>query len=212
MGQLYFSIIGCVFFLSSPSLATGPQDAPVGFKDPVLLGRVMKGEAVIQEPIGTQTEFQTVVRLYFNRVSPEAYAILATNHRVYPTMFDEVKEGRTTKANVGLTEFDYWLDLLVGTGILEDHVYPEGHQTFTPAADTKSEALIVNHLTNYQDTIQSAVQRTRLIPYETGMLVEDDIHILMQDASLSSRIVKKKLHDFFVKYVSALRVALHGEI
>ena len=203
MGRLF-----PVFFSLFSSLVLA-ADPPVGFQDPALLAKVMSGKADVFEKVSSSKEFETIVRLFIDRATPEAYAKVATNHAAYPSIFTEVKQGKTLQANSQLTEFDYWLDMLVIYSGFTEHIYPEGHQTVLFGVDVRSETTIDHHLKNYEETIAASSQHTRLIPWETGILVEDDTHIVMVEASMTSAIVKKKLHDFFASYAINLQKALN---
>ncbi len=187
------------------------QDPPTGFEDPVLLGSVMGGKVIYQDKIDTKIEFETVAKAFFTKTSPEAYAMLAVNHPKYPQLFQEVKEGHTTKISEDKLDYDYRLKLVIQAGFITQEVFPEGHQHLIPAADAISEYRIQNAITNYTDDIKSATQVTRLIPYDNGILVEDDVHVILQKPSAQSNIIKKKLKEFFSKYVLAFRKELTGQ-
>jgi len=187
-----------------------PDDIPEGFKDPLLLEKVMKGEIIIQDTISTPTEFRTIGRAFFKKVSPNAYLDLATNHPKYPDLFEEVKKGETLEINSSKTEFKYRLDILIEVGFLSEHVYPEGIQKLVRAEDAISESTVDNEITNYTQTIKFSRQHTRLIPYKDGMLVEDDVHFQLQKDSGLSGIIKQELKKFFTKYISRFRQELQG--
>jgi len=195
------------FLLSLSALA---MDPPTGF-DPDTLARVMKGEIVVKELVNTKVEFREVARAYFNKVSTEAYHQLATNHKKYPSMFSEVKDAKTLKVDDKRTMYDYWLHLVIQYGPYTIPVYPEGTQVVTPAKDPTSEAYVRNVITNYTDTLDFAVQKTRLIPYQTGILVEEDIHVKVKSEVTGGNIVKKELHKFYTRWVNTFRKELGGD-
>lgn len=208
----YHVILTPFVFLAGLAFADGRQQRDVipGFEDPVLLEKVMSGQVVLEEKIATKKEFRTIIRAYFNKVSPEAYYKLATNHAKYPSMFEEVVEGATTSVSADALDLDYRLHLKVKVGMFEYDAYPEGHHKIIPAKDAISEARVVNEITNYEDQIKYSRQTTRLIPYQTGILIEDDVHFTLKSDSAAASLMKKKLKEFFTRYVSTLRKELQG--
>ena len=192
-----------VFFLSGLALAD--------LNDPAEIQKLLQGTIIQKDTINTKKEFQTITKAFFKQVSADAYAALAVNYAVYPTMFEEVTEGKTIKSNHDQTEHDYWLHLVIYAGPFTEHIYPEGHHTIVRPIDGTSEGKVLNQLTNYPEYIDVATQQTRLVPYQGGILVEDDVHILMKDETVYSKLVKNKLKEFFGKYTAKMRIALHGE-
>ncbi|MBI4404941.1 MAG: hypothetical protein HY537_12305 [Deltaproteobacteria bacterium] len=184
-------------------------DPPIGF-DEETLGKVMAGQIVTKELVGTKNEFRHVIRAYFNKVSSDAYIGLATDHPRYATLFPEVKEGKTLKVNDTRTEFDFWLHLDLQYGPYTIPMYPELHQTVFRAPDQLSEARIQSELSNYKDEMDFGMQKTRLIPYETGMLVEEDIHFKAKEAIPTASLVKQELLKFYSRYVDTFRRVLQG--
>lgn len=203
---VYFLLV-----LLAPVTAQDYADGPVGFEDPALLAKVMEGKIVMEDKVDTKVEFRTVAKAFFNRTAPEAYAALATNHPKYADLFTEVKKGETLKVSTDKTEFDYKLHLVFKVGPFSQDVYPEGHQKVTFGADATAEGRIDNEILNYKEEIKSATQVTRLIPYENGILVEDDVHVVLVKPSSQSGMIKKKLKEFFGQYVSTFRKELQGQ-
>jgi hypothetical protein len=200
-----------VFCLARAAAAASPAAPIPGFENPQILERVMGGEIVKEEKISTAVEVQTIMRAFFNKVSPDAYVGLATDHPKYVELFpDLIKEAKTTKVNADHTEWDYWMDILYTMGIFQTHVYPEGHQIYRKAPDAASEATLLHNITNYQDYIKSATQTTRLIPYKTGMLVHDDIHLVMKKESSHTAMIKEQIAKQFERYISTFREHLQG--
>jgi len=202
----FTSVLAFAFF-SLPLFAT--IEAPKGFEDPKLLAKVMSGEIVSETLIDTKTEHQTIVRAYFNRVSSDAYIRLATNHHKYPSMFPEVK-GVPKSVKINENEFEYTLDVLIQTGPFSFHVYPDFLQVVTPAPDLVSESAIANDVTNYTDVLEFFRQRTRLIPWETGILVEDNLHAKIKKEYIQAAAVKKQILQTFLRYTETLRKELSG--
>lgn len=202
-------LLGLVFGL----ILTGNRllaDAPAGFQDPNLLKAVMEGKIVRQDVVNSKLEYRTVLRSFFRKVSPEAYASLAVNYEKYPALFSEIKEARMTSANAERTVFTYWADMLVKVGFFSTHVYPEGRHTIYPAPDTKSEARIVHEIINYQEDLEKAVQTARLIPYQDGILVEDDVHVKLRKDSIYSGAVKEKISGQMMRMTETFRRELKG--
>lgn len=185
-------------------------DPPKGFEDPALLAKVLNGQLVIEEKTSTAIEFRSVAKAFFKKVSTDSYVDLAINHMKYPDLFEEIKAGETLEISADKKTYRYRLDLFVEQGFLSLHLYPEGIQKIFRAPDTHSEARVENTITNYKEQINFANQVTRLIPYENGILVEDDVHFRLQKETPSSKIIKLKLREFFTKYVSRMRQALQG--
>jgi len=200
--------LGIGLFLCS-SLMAG-QEPPPGFEDPSLYTNVMGGKIVFVDKLDTKVAFQTVGKAFFPHTSPEAYAALAVNHPKYSSMFENVKEGKTIKVSDNKLEYDYALKLLVQVGFITQEATPEGHQILIPGADAISEYRIQNVITNYQDEIKKATQVTRIIPHDNGVLVEDDVYVEMHKAGAQTNIMKKKLKEFFSKYIVAFRKELTG--
>jgi len=200
-------ILGAVLCLSA-NLARA--EGPAGFEDPALLESVMNGKIVFEDKLDTKVEFRTVGKAFFAKASPEAYAQLASNFEKYPQLFTEVKEGKTLTTSDDKLDRTYSLNLEVKVGFITQQVLAEGHQTLVPALDAISEYRILNEITNLKDQLKSATQVTRLIPHEGGFLVEDDVHVVLTKPSATSGMVKKKLKEFFGRYIATFRKELTG--
>lgn len=201
--------LGVVLSLLSTGLMA-KSEPPPGFEDPTLYNTVMGGKIVFVDKLDTKVSFESVGKAFFPHTSPEAYAALAVNHGKYPQMFDNIKEGVTTKISDNHLEYDYRLKLLVQVGFITQEATPEGHQILVPGADAISEYRILNTITNYQDEIKKATQVTRIIPHDNGVLVEDDVFVEMVKPGTQTNIMKKKLKEFFSKYIVAFRKELTG--
>ncbi len=204
LGLCFIALIAVV----STALAAEP---PPGFEEHGVLEKVKAGEIVKTEVVATKKEFKSVFRAFFKKTSPDAYTALATNHPKYPQLFSDIKEAKTVNANAEGTEFDYWLHVVLKVGIFTQHVYPEGHQSYKRAVDEKSEATIVHNITNYKEYLESAVETTRLIPYEDGMLLHDTVHIKLLKDNAQSTMIKNKLNEQFERFISTFRKELQGD-
>ncbi len=186
-------------------------DAPAGFEDPALLAKVMQGKIVIEDKVSTSTEFVSVGKAFFKQTSPVVYSQLAVNYPLYPKMFEEIKEGQLLNSNAEKTEFDFKLHMEVSVGPFAYDVYPEGKHLLQLPQDAISEGKVVMKVTNYTEYLKRADQTTRLIPYEGGILVEDTVHVVLQKASSQGNIVKKKLKEFYNKYIDGMRKELKAQ-
>lgn len=203
LGLMAYSVL----FLSQVTLADPIQ----GFEDPNALAKIMNGEILVTDAVETKVEFRSFVRAYFNKVSPDAYIDVLTNHEMWSELIPEVKEGKTTNVNADKTVFDWWLHMKIKYGFLTFNVYPEGQQTVYRAVDTKSEAKVRNVITSHQDYIKEATQTTRLIPYQNGFLVEDNIHVVIHKPSNQADTIKKELKKTFVNLIGSIREELQGD-
>lgn len=194
-------------FLAVSQISMAERD-PEGF-DPETLAKVLSGEIVLQQVVSSPVELRTMIRAYFDRVSGDAYIRLATDHPKWAQLFQEVKEGKTTLVNETKTYFEYALSMVVKYGPYTIPLHPTGKQNITYAPDAVSESKIINELTNYKDYIEFIIQKTRLIPYQTGILVEDDVHLKVKNQV--PQAVKTELANFFNRYVETFRKALGGE-
>ncbi len=181
-----------------------------GFEDPALLEKVMAGEITKEEVLATKVEFRTVFRAFYNKVAPQAYVDLATNHAKYPELFPEIKKAETTHVNAERTDWTYKLDVTFQFGIFIQHFYPEGHQVYKKAHDALSEAVLEHNITNYQQYLKTATETTRLIPYKGGMLVHDDVHVVLQKENSQSTMIQSKLLEEFERYQKTFREQLQG--
>ena len=199
------SVVIVAIFLGRLALADG---APAGFEDPKLLAQVLSGKVVVEDKVSTNVEFVSIGKAFFKGASPEAYSKLAIDYKLYPKMFEEVVEGKAIKNNAEMTELDFMLHMVVSVGPFQQDVYPEGHHNVMYPKDAISEGLIKMKITNYTEYIKDATQSTRLIPYQGGILVEDTVHVLLQNPSAQAGLVKKKLKEFYNKYITNLRKEL----
>lgn len=202
----------CALVLALSSRATLAADGPIaGFEDPAVLSRVMGGEIVAEEKAATGKEFETVFRAFFKGVSPDAYRDLATNHVKYPDLFpDDVKSAETTKSNKERTEFEYKMDLVFRIGIFVQHVYPELRQVYTPAPDAVSEAKMWQTVLNYKEYLTDSTETTRLIPYQGGILIHDTIHFTLAKENSQTTLIKNKMKEKFLLFLTTFRTVLGG--
>lgn len=197
----------CLLVLASSMTLADP---PEGFEDPGLLAKVLNGDIVIEDIVDIPLEFRSYGRSYFDGVSSEAFVEGITDHARWPDLIGEVKEAKTTKINADQTEFDFWAHMIVNYLFFTYEFYPEGRQTISPAPDILSETKIYSVITNYQEEYKMLEMDTRLIPYETGILVEDDIHIVLVEESLYSDIAKKEAKKKYLELMTNLRKDLQS--
>lgn len=209
MKSSFQALLMCTLILTA-GRAYALASPPAGFEDPGLMSKVMAGEIVVKQLVDTKQENRTVLRSYFNKVSGKAYADLAMNYEKYPSLFSEVKEAKTTKVSQDRKETEYWMDMLVTVGFFTTHVYPEGKHTYTPGTTSASEDRMLHELTNYKDTLEFARETVRLIPYETGILVESDLHVKLVQPSAQASMMKRYLVNQFIKYTTTFRRELSG--
>jgi len=184
---------------------------PPGFDAPGLMDRVMNGEIVLDETVNTDTEFQDYFRAFFDKTTPAAYGALVTDYEIYPQLFDNMKDGKTTSVNADHTVYTYTLTVEESIGPFTETVYPEGQETLQLTPDANGESHILNEITNYQNNLNYATETVRLIPYQTGMLVEDDVHVSIKNSSPATGMVKSQLQKQFQSYLSVFREHLQGK-
>lgn len=185
-------------------------DVPKGFEDPVLLDKVMKGNIVTEQVMATKVEFKSVIRAFFKKTSPNAYVDLFTSHKKWIGLVKEIIDAKTTGANAAKTEFTYWLKLKIKYGIFTFNIEPEGKQTIAAAADAISEWKVRNEITNYKDQLKVAEEGIRLIPYQGGILVEDNIHVILEKESSQASTAKKEIEKKWTELIGAFRDELGG--
>ena len=176
--------------------------APAGFESPGLIERLRKGETVKETRVDTRKEFHFVHKAYYRNVTPEAFAGLAVNHQRYPELFQEVVSGATLRVDHGAGQYDYRLHVRVDVGLFRQDAHPEGTHVVTKAP---AEWKIANRVTNYPHYAEVADQRTRLIPWEGGILIEDEVHVRLKQNNPMSRLIRNKLHSFFSGYLTVFR-------
>lgn len=194
---------GLILFVTSIATA-----APVGFEDPALLARVMKGEIVYTTLVDTKLETKAVVKAYFAGVEPSEYYALTFDYGGYPKIFDEVKHGKLVKADYAAGTYDYQLEVETKVGLITMQDTALGRHTAKPAADPAQESLLHNQLLNFEEYVKSGLQNVRLIPYQGGILVEDTVHFQMKKSDMQTQMAKKKLVEFFSSYTRKIRDVL----
>jgi hypothetical protein len=200
------SLLGLLFTFSL--FADTP---PVGFEDPALLDAVLKGKIVAKDLVNTPTEVHTVIKSYFHKVNGDAYLDLAVDYPKYPELFAEIENAKQIAVNADKTEYDCGIDIKMKVGILEKKAYAELHQILTRVPDALSEDKFTQTITNNKDKVVKALQTTRLIPYEGGILVEDDIHFILTKDGAVGGVLKKYLKNLFDRYTLTFRKELKGE-
>lgn len=202
-------LICLVIFIATVGIARA--EPPEGFEDPVLLQKVMAGEVVVQDVLSTKVEFRTFSRSFFDEVSPKEYVDLVTDHPKWPMFVPEIKEGKTTKVNEDRTQFEFWLHVVAQFGLFTYDLYPEISQTIYWANDEVNESRIYSLLLNGQEDVKLGEVTTRLIPYETGILVEDNIHVVLVKESGYSSLIKKEATKKIVAMTKRIREILQGD-
>ncbi len=202
------TVVSLVFFVL---MAVPAFSAPSrGFEDPVLLDKVMKGNIVVEQVMATKTEFKSAVRAFFNKVSPEAYTDLFTSHKQWIGLIPEIKDAKTLSASPDKLTFTYWLKMTIKYAIFTFDLEPEGKQTVTPGKDAISEWTIHNEITNYKDNLTVAEENVRLIPHQGGILVEDNIHVILAKESNQATTAKKEIEKKWISLLTAARTKLGG--
>ncbi len=205
--RFYFGVLGTLLIFSATSFAGNPE----GFDD-ATLAKALQGETVLETLKDTGDEYHIFQRTYFANVSSDAYIELAVNHPKYVDMFDEVEAAQTLSINNDRTNFKYSLNLKVKVGFATFYMDGEGEQKVTYAPAPDEEALIKNTLVGHQDKVKHLYQNTRMIPYQGGILIEEELHLKMQKASTTNTMIKNYLKGFFSRYVVAFRKELGGEV
>ena len=193
---------------AAPSFADNP---PQGFTDPTLLQQVMSGQIVTQTISDTQYEANFIVRSFWDKVTTDRYQDAVVDYPHYPDVFEAVQEGDLVSVNADKTEYDYKLDILEQVGPISEDFYPTGHHSLVRLQKGVAEAHLNNTLTNYKDVLPTATQSIRLIPWQTGMLVEDTINLQANPQATGAALVKQRMEDFFQSYTANFRKALNGE-
>ncbi len=200
-----FLVLGLFSFVNAWA-----QDPPPGFQDQKILNNVLAGNIDTQSVVDTNLEQHVFLRAQFKKVSPEAYKDVSTDFEGYGDILEEVQTAATLKVNADKTEYDYSMDVVFQAGPFPFHVYPEGHETWMAPKDVTSEGKILNVITNYKETFKSATESVRLIPYDGGILVEDEVHVLLLKDGVTAAQVKSQLVNEFKRMLVAFRTKLKG--
>jgi len=181
-----------------------------GFEDAKVLADVMSGKIKVEQVSGSDIESTFIIRGFFPKGTPDAYVDVATNHKQYPVWFSEIKEAKTLTANPERTEWTYMMDLVVKYLFITEHVKPEGKQVYDRPTDAISEGVVTHTIQNYSDVLKDMVEKTRLIPYEDGILVHDYIHYTLNKPTSFAETVRKKLKEQFVRFMTVYRTQVSG--
>ncbi len=182
-----------------------------GFEDQVVLDSVMTGTVTVEEVLATDSESTFVIRGFFPKVTPDQYVDLATDHRKYPSMFSEIKEAKTTWVNSERTEWKYWMNIVIKVLFFTKTIYPEGKQVYSRPVNAIGEGVLTHTVENYADTLKTMIERTRLIPYQDGMLVHDYINYILTKSSSSAEMIRSKLREQFVRFLTTYRKVLTND-
>lgn len=187
-----------------PALASGPDF------EPEVLDRVLAGEIVADNLVTSNHEFRQRFRAYFPKGTPEAFVKLVTNHAAFPSWIPEVKKAETTGTDADGLGWRYHAEIFIDMGIVQQTVTPEGYQRLTPPAAPGDDTLLRNQITNYTDQLQSGEERSRLIPYQSGFLLDETIEaVARQDAPVFvATLVRKELRARGKKLVERARAQL----
>ncbi len=197
--------LGALFLVLSTSVYAA--DKPAGFENAAIYDAVMAGEIHESTVVDTKKESRRIFRAFFPKTSPEAFSDLATNHAKFPEMFPEILEGRTTKVNADRTEFESWMKVHVKVGPFSKTLYPEARQKIKRGADAISEWTMESELLNQKDSVEFVRGKSRLIPWEGGILIYLDSHfLLLQQAGLG--MIKKKMMEQERRELEAFRKVL----
>lgn len=201
-----FLTITAALFLALPALA----DTIVGFEDTAVYNEVMNGTIKVEEVLGNNSESTFIIRGFFPKTNSDLYVDVATNHKMYPSMFSEIKEAKTTSVNADRTEWTYWMHVVIKVLFFSEHIYPEGKQVYSRPADAISEGVLTHTVTNYTDAVKSMVERSRLIPHQDGILVHDYISYVLVKPNSNAKLIRTKLKEQFVRFMKAYRTATSG--
>ncbi len=69
----------------------------------------------------------------------------------------------------------------------------------------------MNQILNYQEDIRFAEEHIRLIPYENGILVYDDVHCAFHEPGQAANVMKRELHNIFLGLLQGFRRILTGQ-
>lgn len=188
MSQTFRAALAAIV-VAMPAWAGGPDF------EPEVLARVKKGEVVTENLVTSNREFKVRFRAYAPTGTPEAFVRVVTTHADFPRWIPEVKKAETTGVDDDGMGWRYRADVFIDLGIVQQTVTPEGHQRVTWPAAAGDDTLLRNQLTNYTDQLQTGEERTRLIPYESGFLIETIVEgVARQDLQVFlAQLVRKEL-------------------
>jgi hypothetical protein len=157
----------------------------------------------------TTSEYILKIRAYFNKKGSKLDSSdlikLVTNHKKYEELFpEEIKRASTISVSSDKKSFKYLL-IFNSTGL---SVRVDGDQKITYAKDATSEALIDNDISSFKNLFKSVSEKTRIIPFNDGLLIEDVINMQIISSGIMANKVKTKLTDNLNKFVTKFREEL----
>lgn len=185
------------------------DDIPSGFTEAVL-EQVMAGKIVPDVKKDTTNEFHAFHRAFYKGVTVDSYIKLAINHPKYASLFEEVEDARTLEANTALTLLTYAMDLKIKVGFISFFLNGKGRHTVKYPETAEGEGQVHNELLNYKDKVKLLTQNIRLVPYEDGILVEQEIDLEMQPDASSKETIKNYLKNFLTRFMSTFRAELQS--
>jgi hypothetical protein len=193
-------------FLTQTLFATTP---PLGFEDSTVFNKVIAGDIVKVVEKDTTSEYILKIRAYFNKKGSKLDSSdlikLVTNHKKYEELFpEEIKRASTISVSSDKKSFKYLL-IFNSTGL---SVRVDGDQKITYAKDATSEALIDNDISSFKNLFKSVSEKTRIIPFNDGLLIEDVINMQIISSGIMANKVKTKLTDNLNKFVTKFREEL----
>jgi hypothetical protein len=197
-----------IAFLTQTLFAASTKP-PLGFEDSTVFNKVIAGDIVKVVEKDTASEYILKIRAYFNKKGSKLDSSdlikLVTNHKKYEELFpEEIKRASTISVSADKKSFKYLL-IFNSTGL---SVRVDGDQKITYAKDATSEALIDNDISSFKNLFKSVSEKTRIIPYNDGLLVEDVINMQIISSGIMANKVKTKLTDNLNKFVTKFREEL----
>lgn len=182
---------------------------PIGFEDASIFNKVIAGDIVKIVEKDTTKEYVLRIRAFFKKnkavLDSSDLIKLVTNHKKYEELFpEEIKRASTLSTSTDKKNFKYLL-IFNGTGL---SVRVEGEQKIEYAKDATSEAFIHNDINSFKNLFKSVTEKTRIIPYDDGLLIEDVIEMQIISPGIVANKVKTKLTDNLNKFVSKFREEL----
>ena len=188
------------------SLSVTATELSRDFSDPSTFDAVLNGEIIVEDQLDTGTVFLSVVRAYFFRTHPREYVELITDHPRWPELVKDFREGRTLDSNPEGTLFDWWLSMRVQFGLFHYEFFPTGRQTVKERLGETT----VHNLLDGGEMVKIAEQRTRLVPYQGGMLLEDEIRVEIESPSPFASAAKREVKNRLVEMTRGARSVLNA--
>lgn len=189
--------------------ATSVFAAPPGFENQTVLDQVMAGKIIVDDESPNNANFQFRVRAYFPKGTPRTFVQVVTEHEKLPTVFTEIKKGKTTFVSEDGTEFHSELEVEIKSILGTDTLYPLGIQKVTFGEGINAATKVNSTLANEDvEDLQSATEATTLHPWETGFLSETLVVVKMKKAVTLGGIVRREVRRRVPGFVEQLRTAV----